>query len=94
MTEQQSVPVTLRHEEVTVERVPFTGDVDPNATQHAFQGQDIDVPLMGEQAVAGKTVREVEEVRLHKDTTQEQEQVTDTVRKERVTVDEVDTTRD
>jgi len=94
VTAQQSVPVMLRHEEVTVERVPFTGTVDPNATQHAFQDQDIDIPLIGEQAVTGKTVREVEEVRLRKDTTRAQEQVTDTVRKERVTVDEVDTTRD
>ncbi len=93
VTEQRSVPVTLRHEEVTVERVAFTGAEDPNATQYAFQDQDIDLPLMGEQAVTGKTVREVEEVRLRKDTTQAQEQVTDTVRKERVTVEGVDETR-
>ncbi len=93
VTEQRSVPVTLRHEEVTVERMPFTGAMDPDATQHAFQGQDVDMAVMDEQAVAGKTVREVEEVRLRKDTRRERRRVTDTVRKERATVDEVDTTR-
>jgi len=90
VTEQQSVPVTLRHEEVTVERVPFTGQASQADSQNAFQSQDVDMAVMGEQAVAGKTVREVEEVRLHKDATQVQEQVTDTVRKERVVVEGVE----
>jgi len=86
-TEQESIPVTLRREQVTVERMPAQGQADPDALQDAFQERDIDVPVMGEEAVAGKRVREVEEVRLHKDTMQAQEQVTDTVRKERVVVD-------
>ena len=90
VTEQQSVPVTLRHEEVTVERVPFTGQASQADSQNAFQSQDVDMAVMGEQAVADKTVREVEEVRLHKDATQVQEQVTDTVRKERVVVEGVE----
>jgi len=90
VTEQESVPVTLRHEEVTVERVPVTGQASQADLQTAFQGQDIDVPVMGEEAVAGKQVREVEEVRLHKQATEEQRQVSDTVRRERVVVDGVD----
>ncbi len=86
--EQESIPVTLRREQVTVERVPVDqNNMDPNAVTDAFKNADIDVPVMGEEAVAGKQVREVEEVRLHKDATQTQEQVTDTVRKERVVVD-------
>ncbi len=89
-SEQETVPVTLRREEVTVERVPFTGNVDPNAARTAFQGQDIDVPVMGEEAVVSKQAHEVEEVRLHKQTTEEQQQVSDTVRRERVVVDGVD----
>jgi len=88
--EQESVPVTLRHEEVTVERVPITGQASQADLQNAFQGQDIEVPVMGEEAVAGKQVREVEEVRLHKQATEEQQQVSGTVRKERVIVDGVD----
>jgi len=90
MSEQETVPVTLQREEVTVERVPFTGTVDPNAAQTAFQGQDIDVPVMGEEAVVSKQAHEVEEVRLHKQATEEQQQVSDTVRRERMVVDGVD----
>jgi uncharacterized protein (TIGR02271 family) len=86
--EQETVPVNLRHEEVTVERVAVSGQaVDPAALRDAFQGEDITVPVMGEEAVVGTQTREVEEVRLHKGATQEQQQVTGTVRKERVTVD-------
>jgi len=90
--EQESVPVTLRHEEVTVERVPVTGQARQTDLTDAFRGQDIEVPVMGEEAVVGKQVRETEEVRLHKDVTQEREQVSDMVRKERVVVEGVDTT--
>jgi len=89
-SEQETVPVTLRREEVTVERVPFTGTVDPNAARTAFQGQDIDVPVMGEEAVVSKQAHEVEEVRLRKQEVSEQQQVSDTVRRERVVVDGVD----
>lgn len=86
--EQQTVPVNLRREEVTVERVPVQGGtVDPNAAQDAFQSADIDVPVMGEEAIVGKQAREVEEVRLRKQTIEDQQQVTDTVRKENVIVD-------
>jgi len=86
--EQESIPVTLRREQVTVERVPVDQNtMDPNAVTDAFKNADIDVPVMGEEVVAGKQVREVEEVRLRKDAMQTQEQVTDTVRKERVVVD-------
>ncbi len=92
VTEQESVPVTLRREEVTVERVPVDQAVDVGVTRDAFQGQDIDVPVMGEEAVVGKQVRETEEVRLRKQATTAQQQVTDTVRKERVVVDGTDDT--
>ncbi len=94
--EQQTVSVNLRHEEVTVERVPFTGQASQADLQNAFQDQVIEVPVMGEEAIVGKHLRETEEVRLHKDATQVQEQVSGTVRKEHVTVDETDTapTRD
>ncbi len=94
VTEQESVPVTLRREEVTVERVPVDQAVDLGTTGDAFQGQDIDVPVMGEEAVVGKQVRETEEVRLRKQAVTEQQQVSDTVRKERVVVDGTDNALD
>ncbi len=86
VTEQETVPVTLRREEVTVERVPMSGQ----ANQADLQNEDIDVPVMGEEAIVGKQVHETEEVRLHKQGVTEQQQVSDTVRRERVTVDGTD----
>ncbi len=88
--EQETVPVTLRREEVTVERVPVAGQASEADIANAFQGQDIEVPVMGEEAVVSKQAREVEEVRLRKQTTEEQQQVSGTVRRERVVVDGVD----
>jgi len=90
--EQQSVSLNLRHEEITVERVPLSGQVSDADLATAFQNRDIEVPVMGEEAVVSKQAHVVEEVRLHKDQVAETEQVSDTVRKERVIVDEVDTT--
>ncbi len=89
VTEQQNVPVTLRHEEVVVERVPVTGQGTADLTD-AFQGQDIVVPVMGEEAVVAKQAHQVEEVRLRKEAVTENQQVSDTVRKERVIVDGVE----
>ncbi len=86
-TAQETVPVTLRREEVTVDRVPVNQDIDPNAATDAFKNADIDVPVMGEEAIVGKQVHEVEEVRLHKQGVTAQEQVSGTVRRERVVVD-------
>jgi uncharacterized protein (TIGR02271 family) len=84
----ETADVTLRRETVTVERVPYSGE--PTTDAELFQERDIDVPVMGEEAVAAKRVQGVEEVRVHKDVVEEQEQVSDTVRKERVTVDGTD----
>jgi uncharacterized protein (TIGR02271 family) len=88
--EQQTVSVNLRHEEVTVERVPITGQTSQADLQNAFQDQVIEVPVMGEEAIVGKQMHQTEEVRLHKDATQVHEQVGGTVRKERVVVDGVE----
>ncbi len=89
VSEQQNVPVTLRHEEVVVERVPVTGQGTADLTD-AFQGQDIVVPVMGEEAVVAKQAHQVEEVRLRKEAVTENQQVSDSVRKERVIVDGVE----
>jgi uncharacterized protein (TIGR02271 family) len=84
--EPAAADVTLRREQVTVERVPYSGDA--TATGDVFQEEDIDVPVMGERAVVGKRVVGTEEVRIHKDVIEEDEQVSDTLRKERVVVDD------
>jgi len=89
VAEQQTVNVPLTQERVTVERVPVAGQADVN-TADAFQERDIDVPVRGEEAVVGKQVHATEEVRLHKEVATEQQQVSDTVRKERVTIEGTD----
>lgn len=87
--EPETVNVELQREQVRVERVPFSGDRTGTGGD-AFTERDIDVPVMGEEAVIEKRVQGVEEVRIHKDVRSESERVTDTVRKERVTVDGAD----
>src|SRR5207248_1753011 len=89
--EEQTATVPLQQERVTVERVPISNDVDPAILKgDAFTERDIDMPVMGEEAVVGKRLRGVEEVRLRKEVITDQEQVGDTVRKERVSIDGVD----
>jgi len=94
--EDQTITVPVRKERVTVEHVPFSGDLDQSGfgkdtlDKETFTDRDIEVPVMGEEVVVGKRVRGVEEVRVHKDAVTDQQQVSDTVRKERVDVDGVD----
>ncbi len=85
--EQQSVSAPVTHEQVEVERVPVHNQFDTPPAD-AFQGEDIDIPVQGEQLVADKQVVETEEVRLHKKQVQEQEQVSGTVRREEVEIDQ------
>jgi len=89
--EQETVTVPVRHERVVVERVPSTGDVDADTLDpNAFQEGDIEIPVKREEAVVGKRVVGVENVRIHKDVITDNEEVSDTLRKERVVVDGAD----
>jgi uncharacterized protein (TIGR02271 family) len=65
--EHETVDVLLEQERITVERVPMTGHVDPNAVRDAFQERDIEVPVMGEEAVVDKQTRATKEVRVRKE---------------------------
>jgi uncharacterized protein (TIGR02271 family) len=85
--EQQSVPVTLRRDEVTVQERDIT-DRPLRAGEDAFTEGTIRVPVRGEEAVVAKQAVVTGEVVIDKETTTEQRQVTDTVRKQRVDVDE------
>lgn len=88
-TEQQEVPVELRHEEVQVERVDASNASVPG---DAFQEQTIEVPVMREEAVVGKEAHVTGGVRLSKNTTTETQTVDGEIRKESVEVDkDVDT---
>jgi uncharacterized protein (TIGR02271 family) len=84
---QESVPV--KRETARVEREPIT---DANVDQ-AMEGPDIsedehEVVLHEEDVVAEKRVVPKERVRIEKDAQTDEEQVSETVRKERIDVDE------
>lgn len=82
--EQQEVPVELRREQVSIERVDASGQDVPDT---AFQEQQIDVPVMREEAVVGKEARVSGQVRVDKTAETETRTVGDTVRKEDVEID-------
>jgi uncharacterized protein (TIGR02271 family) len=81
----QTVPV--RREEVRVEREPITDANVGDATSGPdLSEEEHEVTLHAEEAVAQKRVVPKERVRLDKDVTTEQQQVTETARKEQVDV--------
>jgi len=88
-TEQVNIPVELRREEVTVNRVDVpdrpiaAGDVDT-----AFEEGTIRVPVRGEEAIVQKEAVVTGEVVVNREQTSDRQTISDTIRKERVDVDE------
>jgi len=80
-----SADVSLRQENVTVERRP--ADRPVSSTDTAFRDQDISLTEKSEQAVINKSARVVEEVVVGKDVTTQNQTVSDTVRRTDVHVD-------
>jgi len=88
----RTVPVT--HEEAVIEREPITDANIGNAMDGpAISEEEHEVTLHGEQAVVTKEAVPVERVRLNTQTVTEQQQVTDTVRKEQVDTDGIEGNR-
>jgi uncharacterized protein (TIGR02271 family) len=88
-TEQVNVPVELRHEEVTVNRVDVRDrPVAAGEMAGAFEEGTIRVPVRGEEAVVQKEAFVTGEVVVDRDVKAERQTISDTVRKERVDVDE------
>lgn len=87
ITEQVDVPVELRREEVHVDRVDVPNRPIGDAPD-AFKEGTIRVPVRGEEAVAHKEAVVTGEVVIDRDVATEQQTVSDTIRKERVDVDE------
>jgi uncharacterized protein (TIGR02271 family) len=83
----QTVPV--KREEVRIEREPITDANAGAATEGpAISEEEHEVVLHEEQAVVDKQAVPKERVRLDKDVQVEEEQVSDTVRKERVDIED------
>ena len=83
----QTVPV--RREEIRVEREPITdANVDAATSGPDLSDEEHEVVLHEEEVVADKRVVPKERVRLDKDVTTEEREVSETVRREEVDVDD------
>jgi uncharacterized protein (TIGR02271 family) len=88
VTENVSETVPVSREEVRLEREPITDANVGNALDGpAISEEEHEVVLHAEQPVVAKEAVPVERVRLDKDTVTEQQQVSDTVRKEQIELD-------
>jgi uncharacterized protein (TIGR02271 family) len=85
--EQQTVPVTLRRDEVNIEEVDVA-DRPLSAGEDAFKEETIRVPVRGEEAVVAKEAVVTGEVVVNRETTTREEQVSGTVRKQHVDVEQ------
>lgn len=81
--------VNLREERVSVDRKPVNRPL--TSADAAFKDRVIEATETVEEAVVSKTARVVEEVSLRKDVDQRTETIRDTVRKQDVTVEQIET---
>ena len=94
VTENVTETVPVSHEEVRVQREPITDANMGNAMDGpAISEEEHEVVLHAEQPVVAKEAVPVERVRLDTETVTEQQQVTESVRKEQVDTDDVSGTR-
>ena len=85
VSEEKSVTVPVEHEEVVVTRHAVDRPADPS--QIGADSATIKVPVMAEQVSTNVTARVVEEVEVGKRVVQEEKTITDTVRKEKLDMD-------
>lgn len=83
---QETVPVTLHQEEVNVREVNVKDR--PATGKDLFQEETIRVPVRGEEAVVKKEAVVTGEVVVDKQTVAKEHQVTETLRKQRVEIDD------
>lgn len=82
----ETVEVPVRHEEVYIERVPLS---DQDVTTADFAEETINIPVMEEQVIVSKRPVVTEEIRVHKRDVQGSQDVSETLRREELEVDEV-----
>jgi uncharacterized protein (TIGR02271 family) len=83
-TDRETIEVPTRHEEVSVERVPASGE----ATEAEIGEDEVVVPVTEEEVVVGKRPVVKEEVRIRKDVVQDTETVEEDVRREEIEVED------
>lgn len=91
VTEQEaSVNVPLREETVHVERHAVSGNYSDDLPTDAFHETEIEIPLRGEEADVSKRTVVREEVTIGKNVVERDQQISDTLRREEVSVDGAD----
>jgi uncharacterized protein (TIGR02271 family) len=83
-TDRESIEVPVKHEEVSVERVPVSGE----ATEAQIGEEEVEVAVTEEEVVTDKRAVAKEEVRVRKDVVEGTEVVEDEVRREEVDVED------
>jgi uncharacterized protein (TIGR02271 family) len=83
-TDRETIEVPTRHEEVSVERVPASGE----ATEAEIGEDEVVVPVTEEEVVVGKRPVVKEEVRVRKDVVEDTETVEEDVRREEIEVED------
>jgi uncharacterized protein (TIGR02271 family) len=83
-TDREQIEVPTRHEEVSVERVPASGE----ATEAQIGDDEVSVPVTEEEIVVQKRPVVKEEVRIRKDVVEDTETVEEDVRREEVEVED------
>ena len=82
-------PVTLREEEVEVERRREDRRLSPGEADRAFQEETVEMTATSERPVVSKEARVTGEVALSKQTGERQEVVRDTLRRKDVEVETI-----
>ena len=83
-TDREQIEVPTRHEEVSVERVPASGE----ASEAEIGDDEVVVPVTEEEVVVGKRAVAKEEVRIRKDVVEDTETVEEDVRREEIDVED------
>jgi uncharacterized protein (TIGR02271 family) len=83
-TDRETIEVPTRHEEVSVERVPASGE----ATEAEIGEDEVVVPVTEEEVVVGKRAVAKEEVRIRKNVVEDTEIVEEDVRREEIEVED------
>ena len=83
-TDREQIEVPVKHEEVSVERVPVSGE----ATEAQIGEDEVEVPVTEEEVIVDKRAVAKEEVRIRKDVVEDTEVVEEDVRREEIDVED------
>lgn len=87
--DMKTIEVPVTHEEITIERRPVTDSSSTvGSITEDMETEEIVIPIMEEQINVSKHAEVVEEVDIHRNKVTENKQVTDTVRKEELEVEQ------